>query len=183
MICVGVAGNPTRTRIFRDMASCDKWSWKTLYVFQAFRNYDAFMAPKAMYVGHHNEPERSMMFEVFQHNSQVNVYQAFNPNRMMMAPGFDGNNYGWTYTHSFSYFAHYYVQSAEGYRFLASQRNRLFKRQMNSFLAESYRHVTFDKLISCWTGNAFYENTPTGSLVDWSRCRVVRDAAHGDAET
>ncbi|KAF9295068.1 hypothetical protein BGZ74_010978 [Mortierella antarctica] len=212
-VCVGVAGNPTRTRIFRDMASCDKWGWKTLYVFQAFRNYDAFMAPEAMCVGHHNDPERSMFFDgedcnkqgwthdfvfwvndcpwfekckgrdVFQHNTQIHLYEAFNPHRMMIAPGYDGRKYGWTYLYSFAYFAHYYVPSAEGYRFLASQRNRLFKRQMNSYLAESYRRVIFDRLISCWSGNAFYNNIPRGALVDWDRCRAVRDAAHGDAET
>ncbi|KAF9370931.1 hypothetical protein CPB97_002350 [Podila verticillata] len=213
LVCVGVAGTPARIRLFRDMKTCDQWGWQTLYVFQAYRNYNKFMAPEPMCVAHHNSPERSMIMQgkdcnkngwtqdfvfwynqcpwfadkckgkdLFQHNSQIHVYEAHNPHRLMMAPGYDGAKYGWSYSFSFAYFAHYFVPNAAGFRFLRSQRNRYVKRQEPHFLAESYRRVVFERLISCWRGN-YIPATPTGVLLDWNNCPAVRRAANGDFET
>ncbi|KAI9242871.1 MAG: hypothetical protein BYD32DRAFT_467620 [Podila humilis] len=41
MVCFGVAGNPTRIRLFKYAVTCDVSGWTILYVFQAIRNYYA----------------------------------------------------------------------------------------------------------------------------------------------
>ncbi|KAF9580160.1 hypothetical protein BGW38_003304, partial [Lunasporangiospora selenospora] len=61
-ICVGVASNPTRIKLFKDRISCDIRGWTTLYTFQAFRNHNKFMAPTQMCVGWAKNPDRSIMF-------------------------------------------------------------------------------------------------------------------------
>ncbi|KAG0260890.1 hypothetical protein BG011_001544 [Mortierella polycephala] len=61
-ICVGIASNPARTRLFKDRVSCDIQGWTTLYTIQAFRKQDKFIAPEQVCVGVASSPERSMLY-------------------------------------------------------------------------------------------------------------------------
>ncbi|KAF9925667.1 hypothetical protein BGZ67_008498 [Mortierella alpina] len=147
-ICVSVAGNPTRTQIFKDRTSCDINGWNTLYTFQALRKYNKFMAPLQMCVGFASGPNRSMMFpggdcnqagwthdftfwynqcphfksacdgNVYSKNMQVHVYEAFEPHRIMLAPGYDGTKHGWIYKWSLAYMSHFFALSSKGYKLI-----------------------------------------------------------------
>ncbi|KAF9291451.1 hypothetical protein BGZ68_003871 [Mortierella alpina] len=180
-ICVGIAANPTRTRLFKDRASCDIQGWTTLYTFQAFRKYDKFMAPTQMCTGLAGSPERSMMFpssdcntagwthdftffynqcphfkgscdgNVYHRNMQVHVYEAFNPHRIMLAPGYDGTKHGWTYKWSLAYMAHYFAMSSKGYKLLETRYKPHLVKRANITPPSKSELEAFRALIDCWT--------------------------------
>ncbi|KAF9211934.1 hypothetical protein BGZ59_007435 [Podila verticillata] len=78
MVCFGVAGKPTRIRLFKDAVTCDVSGWTILYVFQAIRKYDSYMAKRASCVGISTTKDKSMITAVSDCNKKGwNHYLAF----------------------------------------------------------------------------------------------------------
>ncbi|KAF9425053.1 hypothetical protein BGZ94_007878 [Podila epigama] len=116
--CVGLAKNPVRVKIFKDRLTCDIQGWNTLWVFQAHTSYDHHHAPWPICVGSAESPTRSMLFSQTntcsvngwntdfsfyesgcmdgnkeQHcdHESTEMFQAYNPHRMMLYPFYEGD--------------------------------------------------------------------------------------------
>ncbi|KAF9901006.1 hypothetical protein EC991_006622 [Linnemannia zychae] len=203
-ICVAIAGNPTSTRLLKDRASCDFAGWTTLYTFQAFRNYDKFMAPQQMCTGWAPDPERSMMYtgddcyrsgwlhdftfwynqcpwfkescsdNVYHNNMQVHVYEAFDPHRIMLAPGYDGTRHGWTYKWSFAYMAHYFVMSSKGYKLLEIRHKPHLVKRADITRPNSKEKEALRALIDCWVLDRV-NHQGSGSYYKFRNCYILQN--------
>ncbi|KAK3832286.1 MAG: hypothetical protein JOS17DRAFT_774505 [Linnemannia elongata] len=123
--CVGYASNPVRVRVFRDKMSCDGNDWSTLYTFTAHTTKDAYLAPHAMCAGISKDGKRSMLFsgkttcaggewkqdfaffESAKVYLRVEMFQAMNPHRMMLYPGYNGEVHGWKKAYELKYLSFY----------------------------------------------------------------------------
>ncbi|KAF9125131.1 hypothetical protein BGW39_007634 [Mortierella sp. 14UC] len=127
--CVGIAWNPTRTQIFKNREKCDISGWTTLWVFTALADFDKYMARDPMCVGKAGNPSRSMFFSgrttcdisgwdtdfhfyetgrggpagaETKHES-TEMWQKYDPHRMMIYPYYQGNKHDWQWAYSFRY--------------------------------------------------------------------------------
>ncbi|KAG0278093.1 hypothetical protein BGZ95_004726 [Linnemannia exigua] len=128
--CVGIAYNPVRTKIFKNMETCDIQGWNTLWVFTANTEYDPYMSRDPMCVGQLHNPTRSMFFSGVtkcsdsgwvtdfsfyetgrdghpagtetMHES-TDMWQADDPHRMLIYPHYKGAEHGWRWAYEFRY--------------------------------------------------------------------------------
>ncbi|KAF9156990.1 hypothetical protein BG015_008493 [Linnemannia schmuckeri] len=123
--CVGYASNPVRVRIFRNKLTCDGSGWSTLYTFTAHTKKDAYLAPQAICSGISKDGKRSMLFSgkttcaggewkqdfAFFESAKiflrVEMFQAMNPHRMLLYPGYAGAAHGWQKAYDLKYLSFY----------------------------------------------------------------------------
>ncbi|KAF9549967.1 hypothetical protein EC957_002027 [Mortierella hygrophila] len=123
--CVGYAKNPVRVRVFRNKMSCDSNGFSTLYIFTAYIKKDAYLSPQPMCSGISKDGKRSMFFsgkttcaggewkqdfaffESAKINTRVEMFQAANPHRMLLYPGYNGGAHGWQKAYDLKYFSFY----------------------------------------------------------------------------
>ena len=123
--CVGYATNPVRVRVFRNKMNCDVNGWSTLYTFTAYIKKDAYLAPQAMCTGISKDGKRSMFFsgkttcaggewkqdfaffEAANIYTRVEMFQAMDPHRMMLYPGYNGEDHGWKKAYDLKYLSFY----------------------------------------------------------------------------
>lgn len=123
--CVGYATNPVRVRVFRNKLTCDGSGWSTLYTFTARTKKDAYLAPKAICSGISKDGKRSMLFSgkttcaggewkqdfAFYESAKiflrVEMFQAQNPHRMLLYPGYNGEEHGWQKAYTLQYLSFY----------------------------------------------------------------------------
>jgi hypothetical protein len=122
--CVGYASNPVRVRVFRNKLTCDGGVWSTLYTFTAHTKKDAYLAPQAMCSGISKDSKRGMFFSgktscaggewkqdfAFFESAKilrVEMFQASNPHRMLLYPGYDGKAHGWQKAYDLKYLSFY----------------------------------------------------------------------------
>ncbi|KAF9400411.1 hypothetical protein BGZ94_005474, partial [Podila epigama] len=118
--------------IFKDRLTCDIQGWNTLWIFQAHTSYDHHHAPWPICVAKAENPSRSLLFphtNICSRNADgwetdfnfyesgcenVNseqhcahesseMFQAFNPHRMMLYPFYDGEKHGWQKVYTLTY--------------------------------------------------------------------------------
>ncbi|KAG0361662.1 hypothetical protein BC939DRAFT_451752 [Gamsiella multidivaricata] len=132
--CVAHAYNPHRTRIFYNQRSCDGNGWKTLFVFNAFTQYDRQLASSPSCVGLAQNPERTMIYRGVDncnrhgwshvahfyesgclggdpdancHHHSSEIFQAYDPHRAMIYPYYDGTKHGWSLYSAYGYKSRY----------------------------------------------------------------------------
>ncbi|KAG0272188.1 hypothetical protein BGZ95_012068 [Linnemannia exigua] len=96
-MCTGWAPNPERSMMYTG-GDCYRAGW--MHAFAFWYNQCPWF-------------KESCNDNVYHDNTQVHVYEAFDPHRIMLAPGYDGTRHGWT-EWSFAYMAHYVVMSSKG---------------------------------------------------------------------
>ncbi|KAG0012970.1 hypothetical protein BGZ82_002337, partial [Podila clonocystis] len=129
--CVGHAYNPHRTRIFPNRETCDTNGFTTLFVFIASTKYHKHLAPDVNCIGIASNPERTMVFQGvencsirgwdhlakfydpgcgathcgdgYSRHESTEIFEAFNPHRIMIYPYYNGLAHGWTHVGYFSY--------------------------------------------------------------------------------
>ncbi|KAG0059254.1 hypothetical protein BGZ89_000547 [Linnemannia elongata] len=123
--CVGYASNPVRVRVFRNKMSCTGGDWSTLYTFTAYIKKDAYLAPQAICAGISKDGKRNVLFpgkatcaggewkqdfaffESAKIFLRVEMFEAMNPHRMMLYPGYDGGAHGWKKAYELKYLSFY----------------------------------------------------------------------------
>ncbi|KAG0296708.1 hypothetical protein BGZ96_008753 [Linnemannia gamsii] len=123
--CIGIAANPTRTRIFKRAMTCDMDGFSTLYTFTAYTKQDNYLAPKPMCSGLGSNPTRSMIFsnktsctdvtwksdftfyESAKRFQQVAMWQSSNPHRMVIYPMYKGDARAWRWAYYLQYRTHF----------------------------------------------------------------------------
>lgn len=123
--CVGIAANPTRTRIFKNAITCDMDGFSTLYTFTAYTKQDKYLAPKPMCSGLGSNPTRSMLssnktsctdvtwkpdfafYESAKRFQQVAMWQSSNPHKMVIYPMYRGDARGWRWAYYLQYRTHF----------------------------------------------------------------------------
>ncbi|KAF8925800.1 hypothetical protein BGZ47_003025, partial [Haplosporangium gracile] len=136
-ICVGVAGNPTRTQIFKDRTTCDI-------------NVQQVHGP------HTDCPwfKEACDGNVYSKNMQVHVYEAFEPHRIMLAPGYDGTKHGWTYKWSIAYMSHFFALSSKGYKLIEERHKPHLVKRADITRPNRSEKNALQALIDCWTYNS-----------------------------
>ncbi|KAF9132104.1 hypothetical protein BGW39_000823 [Mortierella sp. 14UC] len=119
--CVGVSKEPPRVRIFQDRLTCNESIWSTLFTFTAHTKQDDYLTSTPLCVGFSPEDHRSLLipsspysgtcnsgqwkpdfffYESANVFSSVQVWQALQPPRTLMYPGYRGQYSEFTLLHT-----------------------------------------------------------------------------------
>ncbi|KAF9102096.1 hypothetical protein BGX29_004947 [Mortierella sp. GBA35] len=192
--CVGLAANPTRVRIFKNKMTCDISGWRTLFIFTAHTKQDVHQAPFPICTGMASNPNRSMLFSkrsscsisgwdtdfsfyesgekdyanpnpaISWLHQSTEMWQTWDPHRMMLYPYFDGKKYGWTHAYNLQYRSRYRLAADnEIYRLTIQQGNHeeVHKKLSVSSPPDSATARCALNLVQMWNYERLNKGNPT----------------------
>ncbi|KAF9898861.1 hypothetical protein EC991_010202 [Linnemannia zychae] len=159
-MCAGFASGPSRSMMFTG-GDCNQAGWTHEFTFW----YNQCPWFKEECDG-----------KVYSKNMQVHVYEAFEPHRMMLAPGYDGTKHGWTYKWSIAYMSHFFALSSKGYKLIEERHKPHLVKRADITRPNRSEKDALQALIDCWTRNILgREGIKSYYHVD--NCRALKNLA------